>query len=78
MSRVTGVKYENRQNVTKSLKITPKIEISAYRVASAVAFLLLLTALGIGAHWVFNPSTISAIWTILTFFYSVSTLVHVI
>jgi hypothetical protein len=33
MSRVTGVEYENRQNVTKSLKIAQKIEISAYTVA---------------------------------------------
>jgi hypothetical protein len=32
-SRVTGIEYENRQNVTKSLKITQKIEISAYMVA---------------------------------------------
>jgi hypothetical protein len=38
MSRVTGVECENRQNVTKSLKITQKIEISAYTVARAVAF----------------------------------------
>ncbi|KAJ7339841.1 hypothetical protein DFH08DRAFT_812227 [Mycena albidolilacea] len=38
MSRVTGVEYENRQNVTKSLKITQKIEISAYTVGRAVAF----------------------------------------
>ncbi|KAJ7810238.1 hypothetical protein B0H14DRAFT_3757899 [Mycena olivaceomarginata] len=37
-SRVTGVEYENRQNVTKSLKIAPKIEISAYTVARAVVF----------------------------------------
>jgi hypothetical protein len=38
MSRVTGVEYKNRQNVTKSLKITQKIEISSYTVARAVAF----------------------------------------
>ncbi|KAJ7301633.1 hypothetical protein DFH08DRAFT_978570 [Mycena albidolilacea] len=33
MSQVTGVEYENRQNVTKSLKIAQKIEISAHTVA---------------------------------------------
>jgi hypothetical protein len=33
MSRVTGVEYENRQNVTKSLKIAQKIEISAHGCA---------------------------------------------
>ncbi|KAJ7318671.1 hypothetical protein DFH08DRAFT_819570, partial [Mycena albidolilacea] len=38
MSRITGVKDENRENVTKSLKITQKIEISAYTVACAMAF----------------------------------------
>jgi hypothetical protein len=38
MSRVTGVEYENRQNVTKSLKIARKIEIAACAVARAVAF----------------------------------------
>ncbi len=38
MSRVTGIEYENRQNVTKLLKITEEIEISAYTVARAVAF----------------------------------------
>jgi hypothetical protein len=38
MSRVTGVEYENRRNVTKSLKIAQKIEFSAYTVARAVAF----------------------------------------
>ncbi|KAJ7351300.1 hypothetical protein DFH08DRAFT_806027 [Mycena albidolilacea] len=38
MSRVTGAEYENGQNVTKSVKIAPKIEISAYTVARAVVF----------------------------------------
>jgi hypothetical protein len=57
MSRVTGVEYENRQNVTKSLKIAPKIEISAYTVAGAVAFARAALVdsfghrVGIGAHW---------------------------
>jgi hypothetical protein len=78
LSRVTGVEYENRQNVTKSLKITPKIEISAYTVARAVAFARAAFVDSIGLIGVFNPSKISAIWTILTFFYSLSTLVHAI
>ncbi|KAJ7890992.1 hypothetical protein B0H14DRAFT_2561101 [Mycena olivaceomarginata] len=63
LSRVTGVEYENRQNVTKSLKITPKIEISAYTVARAVAFARAAFVDSIGLIGVFNP--IYRLWYML-------------
>jgi hypothetical protein len=68
MSRVTGVEYENRQNVTKSLKITQKIEISAYTVARAVAFARAAIADSFGVQFKYDFSEN---------FYGVSTLVPI-
>jgi hypothetical protein len=75
MSRVTGVEYENRQNVTKSLKITQKIEIPAYTVARTVAFAQAAIADSFGVQFKYDFSGLDT--SKLLNFYGVSTLVPI-